>query len=117
MGSDRPDEFLEYPKYLLKVTFGSTLNDTRRDSMSIPPYTQILKQPISEGLALLLFRGLKMKFRGAIFRLKMFILSPQHSGNVSFSSPNHLFFKISVIGGVTYYPGVWHLFAKFIELK
>ena len=26
MGSDRPDEFLEYPKYLLKVTFGSTLN-------------------------------------------------------------------------------------------
>ena len=25
MGSDRPDEFLEYPKYLLKVTFGSTL--------------------------------------------------------------------------------------------
>ena len=27
LGSDRPDEFLEYPKYLLKVTFGSTLKD------------------------------------------------------------------------------------------
>ena len=26
LGADRPDEFLEYPKYFLKVTFGSTLN-------------------------------------------------------------------------------------------
>ena len=35
LGADRPDEFLEYPKYFLKVTFGSTLN--KGESYDVQP--------------------------------------------------------------------------------